>query len=159
MRRREFIGLFGGGAAWPLAACSQQPDGRARALLSRILQLQADNTAHSIAQFISEVGMDALTQENRTLIVKLAADHRPPAVYGAREFVDPGGLLVYGPNYPDQYRRAAVYVDKIFRGASPSELPVEQPTRFELTINRKAAKVLGIEIPSTLLVLADEIIE
>jgi len=105
------------------------------------------------------VGMDALAQENRALIVRLAAEHRLPTVYGAREFVDAGGLLVYGPNYPDQYSRAARYVDKIFRGASPSDLPVEQPTRFELVINLKAAKAMGLTIPESFLLRADEVIE
>jgi putative ABC transport system substrate-binding protein len=90
------------------------------------------------------VGVDALTQENRTLIAKLAADHRLPAIYVSKEYVDAGGLVAYGPSYPDLYRRAAIYVDKIFRGASPSDLPVEQPTKFELIINLKAARTLGL---------------
>jgi putative ABC transport system substrate-binding protein len=105
------------------------------------------------------VGIDALTQENRTLIAKLAADHRLPAIYVSKEYVDAGGLVAYGPSYPDLYRRAAIYVDKIFRGASPSDLPVEQPTKFELIINLKAAKGLGLTIPPTLLATADEVIE
>ena len=105
------------------------------------------------------VGIDALTQENRTLIAKLAADHRLPAIYVSKEYVDAGGLIAYGPSYPDLYRRAAIYVDKIFRGASPSDLPVEQPTKFELIINLKAARALGLTIPPTLLATADEVIE
>jgi putative ABC transport system substrate-binding protein len=105
------------------------------------------------------VGIDALTQENRTLIAKLAADHRLPAIYVSKEYVDAGGLIAYGPGYPDLYRRAAIYVDKILRGTSPSDLPVEQPTKFELIINLKAAKALGLTIPSTLLATADEVIE
>jgi putative ABC transport system substrate-binding protein len=105
------------------------------------------------------VGVDALTQENRTLIAKLAADHRLPAIYVSKEYVDAGGLVAYGPSYPDLYRRAAIYIDKIFRGTSPSELPVEQPTKFELIINLKAAKALGLTIPPTLLATADEVIE
>jgi putative ABC transport system substrate-binding protein len=105
------------------------------------------------------VGVDALTQENRTLIAKLAADHRLPAIYVSKEYVDAGGLVAYGPSYPDLYRRAAIYVDKIFRGTSPSDLPVEQPTKFELIINLKAAKALGLTIPPTLLATADEVIE
>jgi len=105
------------------------------------------------------VGIDALTQENRTLIAKLAADHRLPAIYVSKEYVDAGGLIAYGPSYPDLYRRAAIYVDKILRGASPSDLPVEQPTKFELIINLKAAKALGLTIPPTLLATADEVIE
>jgi putative tryptophan/tyrosine transport system substrate-binding protein len=105
------------------------------------------------------VGIDALTQENRTLIAKLATDHRLPAIYVSKEYVDAGGLIAYGPSYPDLYRRAAIYVDKIFRGASPSDLPVEQPTKFELIINLKAAKTLSLTIPPTLLATADEVIE
>jgi ABC-type uncharacterized transport system substrate-binding protein len=105
------------------------------------------------------VGVDALTQENRTLIAKLAADHRLPAIYVSKEYIDAGGLIAYGPNYPDLYRRAAIYVDRIFRDASPSDLPVEQPTKFELIINLKAAKALGLSVPMTLQVRADEVIE
>jgi putative tryptophan/tyrosine transport system substrate-binding protein len=105
------------------------------------------------------VGVDALTQENRTLIAKLAADHRLPAIYVSKEYVDAGGLVAYGPSYPDLYRRAAIYVDKIFGGTSPSDLPVEQPTKFELIINLKAARALGLTIPPTLLATADEVIE
>ena len=105
------------------------------------------------------VGIDALTQENRTLIARLAADHRLPAIYVSREYIDAGGLIAYGPIYPDLYRRAAIYVDKILRGVSPSNLAVEQPTKFELIINLKAARAIGIQVPMTLLVRADEVIE
>jgi putative tryptophan/tyrosine transport system substrate-binding protein len=115
----------------------------------------------AIAQHASAVmvGVDALTQENRTLIAKLAADHRLPTIYVSKEYVDAGGLIAYGPSYPDLYRRAAIYIDKIFRGTNPSELPVEQPTKFELIINLKAAKALGLAIPPTLLATANEVIE
>ena len=105
------------------------------------------------------VGVDALTQENRTLIAKLAADHRLPTIYVSKEYVNAGGLVAYGPSYPDLYRRAAIYIGKIFRGASPSELPVEQPTKFDLIINLKTAKTLGLTIPKSLLATADEVIE
>jgi ABC transporter substrate binding protein len=80
-------------------------------------------------------------------------------IYGGREFVEAGGLMFYGPNFPDIYRRAATYVDEIFKGAKPAELPVEQPTKFELVISGRAAKALGLEVPPSLLVRADEVIE
>src|SRR5215211_804326 len=89
-------------------------------------------------------------------IVELVARNRLPAVYPAREFVQAGGLIAYAVNYPDLYLRLASLIDKIFRGAKPGELPVEQPTKFELIINSKTAKTLGLTIPPTLLV--DEVI-
>jgi putative ABC transport system substrate-binding protein len=98
-------------------------------------------------------------RSNRGLIAELAAQHKLPVIYATREFVDTGGLIAYGANYPDLYRRAATYIDKIFRGVKPADLPVEQPTKFELIINLKTAKALGIEVPPTLLVRADEVIE
>ena len=105
------------------------------------------------------VGVDALTQQYRLLIAKLAADQHLPAIYVSKEYTDAGGLIAYGPSYPDLYRRAAIYVDKIFRGVSPSDLPVEQPTKFELIINLQAAKTLGLTVPPNLFALADEVIE
>ena len=105
------------------------------------------------------VGQDGLLQANRKLIVDLAAKHRLPAIYRAMEFIEAGGLMAYGPNYPDLYRRAATYVDKILKGAKPGDLPVEQPTKFELIINLKAAKALGLTIPPPLLLRADEVIQ
>jgi putative ABC transport system substrate-binding protein len=98
------------------------------------------------------------TSERRRL-VDLAAKNRLPAVYIWREFVDAGGLMSYGPNLGDLYRRAATYVDKILKGAKPGDLPVEQPTKFDLVINLKTAKALGLTIPQSILVRADEIIQ
>jgi putative ABC transport system substrate-binding protein len=105
------------------------------------------------------IGADGLIQTHRQAIVDLVAHNRLPAVYPAREFVEAGGLAAYGVNYPDLYLRFASFVDKIFKGEKPGDLPVEQPTKFELVINAKTAKTLGLTIPPTLLVRADEVIE
>ncbi len=102
---------------------------------------------------------DALTMTHRPRIVALAASSRLPPMYGLREFPDDGGLMSYGPSFVDLFRRAATYVDKILKGAKPSDLPVEQPTKFELVINRKTANALGLTVPPTLLARADEVIE
>ena len=105
------------------------------------------------------VGADALTWANHRTIVDLAAKHRLPATYPGREFVDAGGLMGYGVNYPHLYRRAATFVDKILKGAKPGDLPIQQLTKFELVINLKTAKALGLTIPQSLLQRADEVIQ
>ena len=102
---------------------------------------------------------DPLTFSQRGQLTALAAKHRLPAMYALREFVDAGGLMAYGPSFPDSYRRAATYVDKILKGAKPADLPVEQPTKFELVINLKTAKTLGLTIPPSLLLRADHVVE
>ena len=98
-----------------------------------------------------------MTQRN--IIIPLAAKHKLPAIYPNRRWATDGGLATYGPDLRDQYRRAAGYIDRLIKGDKPSDLPVQTPTKFDLVINRKTAKALGIEIPPTLLVLADEVIE
>ena len=95
----------------------------------------------------------------RRRLVALAGKNRLPAVYAARDFIEAGGLMAYGPNLADSFRRAATYVDRILRGAKPAELPVEEPTTFELIINLKTAKALGLTIPASLLARADQVIE
>jgi putative tryptophan/tyrosine transport system substrate-binding protein len=102
---------------------------------------------------------DPLTQSYRKQIADFATRNRIPTISGLRDYVDAGGLLSYGPSLADLYRRAADYVDKILKGAKPSELPVEQPTKFELVINLKTAKALGLTIPPNMLATADMVIE
>jgi putative ABC transport system substrate-binding protein len=102
---------------------------------------------------------DPLVTTNRTRINILAVGARLPTMHGTRETVEAGGLMSYGPNFPDQFRRAADYVDKILRGTKPGDIPVEQPTKFDLVINLTTARALGLEVPPTLLGRADEVIE
>jgi putative ABC transport system substrate-binding protein len=105
------------------------------------------------------VGADGLVQMHERIIVDLVARERLPATYPAREFVAAGGLLAYAVNYPDLYFRFASFVDKIFKGAKPGDLPVEQPTKFQLSINLKTAKALGLTVPPSVLLRADEVIQ
>jgi putative ABC transport system substrate-binding protein len=103
--------------------------------------------------------VDAMLQENRTRITDLAARNRLPAVYGLSEYAEAGGLLAYGPNRLGMFRHAVTYVDKILKGAKPGDLPIEQPQTFELIVNLKTAKALGVTIPPSLLQRADQVIE
>ena len=108
---------------------------------------------------VISVGIDGLTQERAGMIVQLAASHKFPTAYPSREFVEVGGLVSYGPSYADLYYRSAGLIDKIFKGAKPGDLPVEQPTKLELVINTKTAGVLGLTIPPMILARADLVIE
>jgi len=105
------------------------------------------------------IALDGLTQANLSLIAELAAKHRLPAIFATKEYVDIGGLASYGASDPELYQRAAAYVDKILKGAKPGELPVEQPTKFELAINQKAARGLGLTVPRSVLLRADHVVE
>jgi ABC-type uncharacterized transport system substrate-binding protein len=102
---------------------------------------------------------DPLVNTHRIRVNTLALAARLPTIHGLREYVEAGGLMSYGPNLPDLMRRAADYVDKILRGATPGDIPVEQPTKFDVVINLTTANALGLQIPDKLLALADEVIE
>jgi putative ABC transport system substrate-binding protein len=146
----------------------KEAEAAARALGVRLQLVEARGPADIDRAFsdMTDARAGALTvlpsnmflREHRRL-VDLAAKNRLPAVYTSREFVDAGGLMSYGANQPDLFRRAATYVDKILKGAKPADLPVEQPTRFELVINLKTAKALGLTIPPSLVQRADQVIE
>jgi len=102
---------------------------------------------------------DAFASANRIAINILAAAAHLPTMHGSRDYVEAGGLMSLGANFPDQFRRSADYVDKILRGAKPADLPVQQPTKFDLIVNLITAKALGLRVPATLLARADEVIE
>ena len=102
---------------------------------------------------------DAMFWNNRALLMELLASKKVPAVYPEREDADDGGMMAYGPNVPDNFRRAASYVDRIMKGANPGELPIQQPSRFDFVVNLRAARALGVELPQALLSSADEVIE
>jgi len=124
----------------------------------------ADDIGPALQSFAGQadalyVATDPLVFANRSRINALAQDARLATIYGSREYVEAGALISYGPNFPDLFRRAAEYVDKILRGARPADIPIEQPTKFDLVINLKTAKALGITISPALLLRADEVIE
>ena len=146
----------------------RETEAAARPLGVQLQRLEARNAAEIEGAFSAMtrnrvrafvVLPDTLFVDQRERVVALAAKRRLPAMYDSREFVDAGGLMAYGPNYPDILRRAATYVDKILKGAKPADLPVEQPTKFELVLNQKAAKALGLTFPPSVLVRADQVIQ
>jgi putative tryptophan/tyrosine transport system substrate-binding protein len=107
----------------------------------------------------ADVAAEAVFFNHRTEVAQSAIRNRLPSIFSQREYAASGGLTSYGKNLPDFFSRAAFFVDKIFKGTNPGDIPVEQPTRFHLTINRKTADVLGLTIPSQLYIFADEVIE
>jgi putative ABC transport system substrate-binding protein len=117
------------------------------------IKLKQEN-AHAV--FVSPTVVNLSLRES---LIEHAARHRVPAMYGSAEFAEKGGLISYSANFVDQYRRAAAYVDRIFKGANPAELPIEQPTKFDLVVNLRTAKALGLEIPRSILLRADRVIE
>jgi putative ABC transport system substrate-binding protein len=141
-------------AARSLGLQAELLDVRSQGDLGRAFELAVRQRVDALV-----IGADGLTQMHQQTIVDLVARNRLPAAYPAREFVEAGGLIAYAVNYPDLYFRFASFVDKIFKGAKPGELPVEQPTKFELVINLKTAKALGLTIPPAVLARADEVIE
>ena len=140
-------------------------DARAAGLDAAVLEIgSAEDIAPTLERLVGHadalyVATDPLVFANRIRINALAQDARLPTIYGSREYVDAGALMSYGPNFPDLFRRAAEYVDKVLRGARPADIPIEQPTRFDLVINLKTAKALGVTISPALLLRADEVIE
>jgi putative tryptophan/tyrosine transport system substrate-binding protein len=157
-----------GNAAYPAAILEMSELQATARKLGLEVETLAVRTAEDIATAIETlkgradalyVSPDSLTATNSIRIGALALKAQLPTIHGVREFVEDGGLMSYGPNLTDLFRRAGDYVDKILRGAKPSELPIEQPTKFELVINLKTAKALGVAVPEALLVRADEVIE
>jgi hypothetical protein len=177
MKRRAFISLLGGAAAWPLAARGQQPermrrigilmstaddpDGQARitALREGLQKFGWTEGRNIRIEYRWAAGDADRMRTYVTLITASAERYRLPAIYAYRSFVGEGGLMSYGPDPYDIFRRAASYVDLILRGEKPSDLPVQQPTKFEFVVNLKTARALGLAIPPKVLALADEVIE
>jgi putative ABC transport system substrate-binding protein len=142
------------GAARTLNLSVRAFQARSEAEINKAFREIADDRTQALVIFA-----DALMVFHERRLAELALQNRMPAIFGFREFADLGGLITYGANLREQFRRAAGFVDKILKGASPGDLPIEQPTRFELVINLKTAKVLGLTVPDKLLALADEVIE
>ena len=162
------VAVLGNPANAGTAPQLRHAQGAARALKLQLQLLEArgpDEIDSAFAVMIKEgagavvVLVDSMLVDQRTRIADLAARRRLPSVYGLIDFVEAGGLMFYGANDADRFRRAAYLVDRILKGAKPADLPVEQPTKFELVINLKTAKALGLTIPQSLLLRADEVIQ
>lgn len=141
-------------AARSLGLRAELLDVRSQGDLGRAFELATRQRVDALV-----IGLDGLTQMHRQAIVDLVARNRLPAAYPAREFVEAGGLMAYAVNYPDLYFRFARFADKIFKGARPADLPVEQPTKFELVINLRTARALGLTIPKSVALRADQMIQ
>ena len=170
MRRREFITLLSGAAAWPLAArrssrpCPvigfldlRSPEAltdRLRGKLTSVLSAISANPPQAISLLA-----DGFAIQNRQTIIDFAMRHRAPVISGWPIFARSGAVCTYGPRLTESYRRLAYYIDRILKGAKPADLPIERPTKFEFVINLRTANALGLRIPPSLLVRADEVIE
>jgi ABC-type uncharacterized transport system substrate-binding protein len=144
---------------------AMQPVARKLGMTIKLVEARSQNDFKRAFSEMKQARIDGLVVspnviyvQNRKLIVDLAGQQRLPTIYGRSDFVDAGGLASYGTSFPDLYRRAAIYVDKILKGAKPAELPVEQPTKFEFVINLKTAKQIGLTIPPNVLARADRVI-
>jgi len=161
VKRRKFITLLGGAAAWPLAARAQLPATPVIGFLGAVSPDGFTERVRAFRQGLKEAGF--VEGENVGIEYRWAENQldRLPAlvVYPYRHFVADGGLMSYGIESADQYRQAAGYVDRILKGEKPGDLPVQQPTKYDLVINLKTAKALGLEVPPALLGRADEVIE
>lgn len=162
-KRIALVAFRGGDAAVPLVRETEAAARRAGVALQNRMIERADELREAFAQFGRQaqaliVQVNSLSYDHRHAIIGLAEQHRLPALYETREFVDDGGLLSYGPDLADAFRRMASYVDRILRGAKPGELAIDQPGRFELVLNAVTAQALGLAIPQSLLLRADRVI-
>jgi putative ABC transport system substrate-binding protein len=150
----------------PTGAAEAQATARALGLGVVVAEASSPNEVEAAFRLGREQGVDAVAAMasaffnfHRKRLVELAAHYRFPSIWETDVYVKDGGLISYGPNFPDMYRRSAEYIARILKGAKPSDLPVQQPTKFELAVNLQAARMLGVTIPPTVLARADEVIE